>query len=134
MWYTCKIVWYGITQLDPSGYYIAPDSPDYPNDNYRCKIFSLKKTVMKVRPQLNGPIEAGYGSYTPSHTPDRAGRRREAADAENTGHTPHKGSMAGAGSAALRDGRTLSGKFDVHELLSSSNTLTHPGLEGKSEL
>jgi len=96
--------------------------------------YSLKKTVMKVRPQLNGPIEAGYGSYTPAHTPDRAGRRREAADAENTGHTPHKGSMAAAGSAALRDGRTLSGKFDVHELLSSSNTLTHPGLESKSEL
>ena len=45
-------------------------------------MFSLKKTVMKIRPQINGPIDVGYGNYilTAPAAQQRNGRTDQAAE------------------------------------------------------
>ena len=87
-------------------------------------IFSLKKTVMKLRPQINGPIDVGYGNYILSVPVDKDGRRKtsrsedEGSGAEYMDNKPR---------TSRRERRMMDGKYDVSELLSSTNTLTNPG-------
>ena len=72
---------------------------------------------MKVRPQINGPIDVGYGNYLLTAPPDRAGRRED-----DGGSTP-----SGAAGPVNRSARKMkNGKYDVSELLRLSNTLSNP--------
>ena len=86
----------------------------------------MKKTVMKIRPQVNGPIDVGYGNYILTAPADRQGRKRRKKDKteESEGNKSHMRMERGhrvSGDRALVDG-----KYDVSDLLSSANTLTNP--------
>ena len=91
-------------------------------------IFSLKKTVMKIRPQVNGPIDVGYGNYILTAPADRQGRKRRKKEGGG-------GEDGGGEDAQMRTERSravtgdinlVDGKYDVSDLLSSANTLTNP--------
>jgi len=103
--------------------------------------YSLKKTVMKMRPQVNGPIDVGYGNYILTGTPDRQGRVEENGQAGTSDQLTEKSRE----SSEVRGERRLKivdrevsedGKYDVSELLTSANTLTNPNSNKykKSEL
>lgn len=83
--------------------------------------YSLKKTVMKLRPQINGPIDVGYGNYILTSPPDRAGRREDEAD--GTDSSPPENKESGATRSARQ---MANGKYDVSELLTLANTLSNP--------
>jgi len=88
---------------------------------------------MKLRPQINGPIDVGYGNYILSVPVDKDGRRKtsrseeeeEGSGAEYMEEKPRQS----------RESRRMDGKYDVSELLSSTNTLTNPSRrKNRSEL
>lgn len=85
--------------------------------------FSLKKTVMKLRPQINGPIDVGYGNYILSVPVDKDGRRKTSRSEEDEGSGAEYMEEKPRQS---RESRMMDGKYDVSELLSSTNTLTNP--------
>ena len=86
---------------------------------------------MKIRPQVNGPIDVGYGNYILTAPAERQGRKRKKKDkAEERG-----GGGGGGNKSQMRmerghtvsgDMAMLDGKYDVSDLLSSTNTLTNP--------
>ena len=84
---------------------------------------------MKIRPQVSGPIDVGYGNYILTAPADRQGRKRRKKDkteksGESGGDKSHMRMERGhtvSGDIALVDG-----KYDVSDLLSSANTLTNP--------
>ena len=85
--------------------------------------FSLKKTVMKIRPQVNGPIDVGYGNYILTAPADRQGRKRR----KKEGGGGEDAQMRTERSRAVTgDINLVDGKYDVSDLLSSANTLTNP--------
>ncbi len=76
---------------------------------------------MKLRPQINGPIDVGYGNYILTSPPDRAGRREDEADGADSQPPENKES------GATRSARQMAnGKYDVSELLTLANTLSNP--------
>ena len=109
--------------------------------------YSLKKTVIKMRPQVNGPIDVGYGNYI--LTAPREGRKKKQKSNKST-KSERKSSNDDttetendtSNMKSERKQKSLNvkmmpnGKWDVSELLSSSNTLTNPSNEKykKSEL
>ena len=88
---------------------------------------------MKLRPQINGPIDVGHGNYILTSPADRNGRREDEAPVGG-GADPGPEAVNGGGGAskANNDGQTsrsmrmLDGRYDVSDLLSSANTLTQP--------
>ena len=96
---------------------------------------------MKMRPQVNGPIDVGYGNYILTGTPDRQGRVEENGQAGTSDQLTEKSressEVRGERKLKIVD-RELSedGKYDVSELLTSANTLTNPNSNKykKSEL
>ena len=97
--------------------------------------FSLKKTVMKMRPQVNGPIDVGYGNYLLTAPVDRQGRKRrrkkEQGGSKNSleeNDAKEKDSNMRKEKKLVMTGETTksNGKYDVPELLSVANTLTNP--------
>ena len=95
---------------------------------------------------MNGPIDVGYGNYI--LTAPREGRKKKQKSNKNTS-SEKKGSKGDtdeedndSNMKSERKQKSLSlklmanGKWDVSELLSSSNTLTNPSNEKykKSEL
>ena len=90
-------------------------------------IFSLKKTVMKIRPQVNGPIDVGYGNYILTAPADRQGRKRKKTDKAGESGGGDKSQMRRErGHTVSGDLALVDGKYDVSDLLSSANTLTNP--------
>ena len=104
-------------------------------------VHSLKKTVMKMRPQVNGPIDVGYGNYILTAPADRQGRKRrkkkkskgvvnnDIEDAEEFADNIQErdSNMKRESKVVSRQGKLLkNGKYDVPELLSTANTLTNP--------
>ena len=96
-----------------------------------------------MRPQVNGPIDVGYGNYILTAPADRQGRRRrkkkkskegadnevEEADKEEEDDNikERDSNMRREKKLVTRKGKTMeNGKYDVSELLSISNTLTNP--------
>jgi len=109
--------------------------------------YSLKKTVIKMRPQVNGPIDVGYGNYI--LTAPREGRKkkqksnkstkseRKSSNDETTETENDTSNMKSERKQKSLNVKMMpNGKWDVSELLSSSNTLTNPSNEKykKSEL
>ena len=91
--------------------------------------YSLKKTVMKMRPQVNGPIDVGYGNYILTAPGERQGRKRrkeERSGEESQMKTERGHSVRG-------DLSLVDGKYDVSDLLSSANTLTNPNAPEKQK-
>ena len=77
---------------------------------------------MKIRPQVNGPIDVGYGNYILTAPADRQGRKRSkkksnVEDAQMKKERKH----SVTGDITLADG-----KYNVSDLLFSANTLTNP--------
>ena len=78
-----------------------------------------------MRPQVNGPIDVGYGNYILTAPADRKGRKsakqkndeKENDEANMRAERKHK---------SFSERKDADGKYDVSELLSSSNTLTNP--------
>ena len=99
-----------------------------------------------MRPQVNGPIDVGYGNYI--LTAPREGRKKKQKSNKTTssekkgqkGDTEEEDNDSNMKSErkqkSLNLKRMANGKWDVSELLSSSNTLTNPSNEKykKSEL
>ena len=94
---------------------------------------------MKMRPQVNGPIDVGYGNYLLTAPADRQGRRRRRKKKKNKGATDNDvveeededddrdSNMRREKKVVARTGKTMeNGKYDVPELLSTANTLTNP--------
>ena len=93
---------------------------------------------MKLRPQINGPIDVGHGNYILTSPADRNGRREDEAPVGGGGADPGPeavnggGGGGGGGAKANANGQTsrsmrmLDGRYDVSDLLSSANTLTQP--------
>ena len=83
---------------------------------------------MKIRPQVNGPIDVGYGNYILTAPADRQGRKRKKKDkAEERGGGGDKSQMRmERGHTVSGDIAMVDGKYDVSDLLSSANTLTNP--------
>ena len=77
---------------------------------------------MKLRPQINGPIDVGYGNYILTSPPDRAGRREDEADGADSSSAENNKESGGTRSAR----QMANGKYDVSELLALSNTLSNP--------
>jgi len=106
--------------------------------------YSLKKTVMKMRPQVNGPIDVGYGNYILTAPADRQGRkkkRKNEKDAEDglvekQGNNQSNMLRNERKKKSFNDKKMPDGKYDVSDLLSSANTLTNPNVDKykKSEL
>ena len=75
-----------------------------PEDNivwlHHCFLFSLKKTVMKIRPQVSGPTDVGFGNYILTAPVDRGARQA----------------------------KQVAEVINVDELLSDINTLTNPNV------
>ena len=95
--------------------------------------YSLKKTVMKMRPQVNGPIDVGYGNYILTAPADRQGRKRKQQDGNNTDTDNDKkqqdkeSNMRSERKLKMFEDKLLpDGTYDVSDLLSTSNTLTNP--------
>ena len=100
-----------------------------------------------MRPQVNGPIDVGYGNYI--LTAPREGRKKKQKSNKST-KSERKSSNDDttetendtSNMKTERKQKSLNvkmmpnGKWDVSELLSSSNTLTNPSYEKykKSEL
>ena len=84
---------------------------------------------MKLRPQINGPIDVGHGNYILTAPADRNGRREEEDPTDDD-------TANGRESRTMKETkRNPDGKLDVAELLSSANTLTRPiNNKQKSEL
>jgi len=76
--------------------------------------YSLKKTVMKMRPQIGGPIDIGYGNYVLT-APGDGGRRGKKEDDAAEGHAGQR----------ERQGRTIHDDPSA-ALAVSANTLSHP--------
>ena len=76
---------------------------------------------MKIRPQVNGPIDVGYGNYILTAPADRQGRKRKKTDQGDKSYMRRERGHRVSGDIALLDG-----KYDVSDLLSSANTLTNP--------
>ena len=87
---------------------------------------------MKIRPQVSGPIDVGYGNYILTAPADRQGRKGRKKDKAEEGgesgeserdrsHMRKERGPRVSGDIALLDG-----KYDVSDLLSSANTLTNP--------
>ena len=77
---------------------------------------------MKMRPQVNGPIDVGYGNYILTAPADRQGRKRRKKESNGEDaqmKKERKHSVTG-------DIAMVDGKYDVSDLLSSTNTLTNP--------
>ncbi len=93
--------------------------------------YSLKKTVMKMRPQISGPIDIGYGNYILAAPENHHGGHhshhghgRASRDMKNT-----KGKKTSTDSRQPRYSKSFQKakrQFEVPELMSSSNTLTNP--------
>ena len=84
---------------------------------------------MKIRPQVSGPIDVGYGNYILTAPADRQGRKRRKKDkAEEGGESGRDKShmRKERGPRVFGDIALLNGKYDVSDLLSSANTLTNP--------
>lgn len=73
---------------------------------------------MKMRPQVNGPIDVGFGNYILTAPADRTGREHKG---QGTFHPEDGGRKTARESRVLGDG-----KIDVSELMADSNTLTNP--------
>ena len=67
---------------------------------HHCFLFSLKKTVMKIRPQVSGPTDVGFGNYILTAPVDRGARQA----------------------------KQVAEVINVDELLSDINTLTNPNV------
>jgi len=110
--------------------------------------YSLKKTVMKLRPQVQGPIDVGYGNYLLTSPGSREGRKKrkrkkttkdepslkshnEEEKEEEKGEEEEEEKLRRPRKKRLRD---LEGRYDVSELLAPANTLTNPNNDRKSEL
>ena len=79
---------------------------------------------MKIRPQVSGPIDVGYGNYILTAPAERQGRKRKKKEKESG---DDKSEMRRErGHTVSGDVTLVDGKYDVSELLSSSNTLTNP--------
>ena len=101
-----------------------------------------------MRPQVNGPIDVGYGNYILTAPRDREGRKKKQKSNKNTssekkdnkGDTDEEDNASNMKSERKQKSMNVklmaNGKWDVSELLSSSNTLTNPSNEKykKSEL
>lgn len=74
--------------------------------------YSLRKTVMKIRPQIDGPIDIGYGNYLLTAPVERKQRKLWAEENKNE---------------AIE-------RIDVSELLSDYNTLTNPNSSKKKHI
>ena len=101
-----------------------------------------------MRPQVNGPIDVGYGNYI--LTAPREGRKKKQKSSKNATKSEKTKSNKDdtdeedntSNMKSERKQKSLNvklmpdGKWDVSELLSSSNTLTNPSNEKykKSEL
>jgi len=114
--------------------------------------YSLKKTVMKLRPQVQGPIDVGYGNYllTGSQAGSREGRKKrknKKKDKAGADDSESKNSKADDEEDPALDEterlrrprkkkrlRDVEGRYDVSELLAPANTLTNPNNDRKSEL
>ena len=100
--------------------------------------YSLKKTVMKMRPQVNGPIDVGYGNYILTAPADRKGRKavKQNNDENLTdiGGDEEENARRERKHKIFKEKRLLDGKYDVSELLSAANTLTNPKSRRKVEL
>ena len=83
---------------------------------------------MKIRPQVNGPIDVGYGNYILTAPAERQGRKRKKKDkTEERGGGGDKSQMRmERGHTVKADITLVDGKYDVSDLLSSANTLTNP--------
>ncbi|KAK3864011.1 hypothetical protein Pcinc_030272 [Petrolisthes cinctipes] len=98
--------------------------------------YSLRRTVMKFRPQSNGPIPVGFDTFI------IANRKRSLPLTTTTTTTQQQNihsktlveeNREGGGGGGVREKRGMSeseddddGRVDVSELLSSRNTLTRP--------
>ncbi|TRY63488.1 hypothetical protein TCAL_06850 [Tigriopus californicus] len=71
--------------------------------------YSLRKTVMKLRPQIHKPLDTGFGNYAHSSSPQKVGRNSN--DLKFSAPSLPK---------------APANKVEVPELLSMSNTLTNP--------
>ena len=82
---------------------------------------------MKMRPQVNGPIDVGYGNYILTAPADRKGRKstRQKNDEKAT-ESDEANMRTERKHKSFSEKRLPDGKYDVSELLSSSNTLTNP--------
>ena len=101
---------------------------------------------MKMRPQVNGPIDVGYGNYILTAPADRQGRKKKRkSEKEAEDGLVEKQEKENVQSNMLRnerkkksfnDKKMPDGKYDVSDLLSSANTLTNPHVDKykKSEL
>ena len=81
--------------------------------------FSLKKSVMKIRPQVSGPTDVGFGNYILTAPVDRGARQAKYLHEDR-----------GARQAQQQ-------VLNVDDLLADINTLTNPMAKkrrGKSEL
>ena len=99
---------------------------------------------MKMRPQVNGPIDVGYGNYILTAPADRQGRKKKRKNekdtedglAEKQGNNQSNMLRNERKKKSFNDKKMPDGKYDVSDLLSSANTLTNPNVDKykKSEL
>jgi len=116
--------------------------------------YSLKKTVMKLRPQVQGPIDVGYGNYLLTSPGSREGRKKrkkkkkdkaedsglkivQPEDEEGPATEEEEERLRRPRKKRLRDvdvKRDVDGRYDVSDLLAPANTLTNPNNGRKTEL
>jgi hypothetical protein len=88
-------------------------------------VCSLKKTVMKIRPQVSGPTDVGFGNYILTAPVDRGARHLRPLQDRGARHLSSP--LQDRGARTLRPLQDRKEVLDVDELMADINTLSRPG-------